>query len=123
MAEEQTKSRADRLHEVLKKHAPKAVEYHKKHKGWPPSGGSDEDPAAVVTQLSAKLQRDDKLAADKADRAAADSLRSRQQAPYVVQTLRDGKTRILVTKDDGTQIAGTGATVEEAMAALEGGAR
>lgn len=40
-------------------------------------------------------------------------------APYVIQTLSDGRRRVRVVTQDGDVVAGTGATIGDAIAALE----
>lgn len=123
MAEAQ-KTRAERLDAVLSKLAPTAVKFHQEHGAWPTPDDANggEAPADRVKRLATKLVRDDKLDEKDATAKAESAVRSRQNAPYVIQTLRDGKVRILVTKDDGSQAAGVGADVEAALTQLEGGA-
>lgn len=50
---------------------------------------------------------------------AEDGARGRGASPYVIQTTKTDGRRIKITGDDGDVISGIGATVEEALAALE----
>lgn len=53
------------------------------------------------------------------DGHAPDALRRAAGAPYAIQTRPDGSRRVVVTSADGDSVAGVGATLEEAIAALE----
>lgn len=87
-------TRAERLDNVLKALAPKKVEFFEQHGVWPTQEEIDES----------------------AESPAEDAQRG---APYDIRTLSGDRRRIMVIGDEGETISGTGATVEEAMTALE----
>lgn len=80
-------TRADRLHAIIAKVAPKAAAYYARDRQWPPN-----------TDLNGKTEA---------------------VAPYVITTTPDGGRRLRVIGDDGDVIGGTGATLEDALAAVE----
>lgn len=114
------KSRAERLDSLLAKHAPQAVAHREANGTWPnPNAEDDLTFDESVAKLSAKLQANDKLPADKADAKARDSQLAKRQAPYAIVEKR-GKIRLVITGDNGEQVVGVGDTLEDALVSLEG---
>jgi hypothetical protein len=112
------KSNGERLDALLQKHAPKAVAYHEQHKQWSgdPEGPSPEELRKALTE---KLMKNDNLPMEEAKIRAAAAVASRGVAPYVIKTARDNAKRVLITKDDGSVIAGSGPTTADAITQLE----
>ena len=115
------KSNAERLDVLLEKHAPKAVAYHKTHKVWPgPDADFSKSPKEAVDAHIARLMDRDGMSEKEARLSAEISDMGKRRAPYEIKTIDDGNAkRILLTKDDGTVIAGSGDTVADALTKLE----
>lgn len=52
-------------------------------------------------------------------RQFTDGRRPEAAAPYVIETLPDGRRRVRVSSEDGDIVSGVGATLHDAIAALE----
>jgi len=123
-----TKTRADRLNDLVRRRAPKAAAFHDKHGRWPqrdPVEGEAarfEDPQTSVKKLSAVFGADPERKNRQKDSILRDAELAdqfRRQAPYEIKTTNAGETKILLTTEDGDVIGGKGATMEDALAALE----
>jgi len=116
------RSRAQRLDTIVHKVAPKAHAYMAAHGKWPALGkhhmgtSPDDSIAARVKHILGKTPDLDTKDATTVSAKADDAGRG---APYVFETLEDGSRRLKVTDDDGGTIAGSGPTIEDAIAALE----
>lgn len=82
-------TRADRLMAVIEQLAPTAALYHASSGAWPARPGASVD---APTETA---------------------------APYVIETLPSGGRRIRVIGEDGDVVSGMGATMDEALSALE----
>ena len=100
-------SRADRLHAIVAKVAPKAAAQHATDGTWP---NTHPDPGRKRDEQTGELVLD----AKGNEQAARHS-----GAPYVFETLENDSRRLLVRGDDGDVVAGVGATTEAAIAAVE----
>ena len=114
------KTNAERLDALLAKHAPKAVGYLKTHGSWPRPDNAVDTPKDAVAKHTSKLIKNDGMS-EKAARALAESTdAARRGAPYKIDTVAEG-SRVSITKDDGSVVAGTGATIADALSQLEKG--
>jgi len=122
---------AERLDAILAKHAPKAVSYLKTHQVWPRTDQSGMDklvdalsgnvsPKDVVAAHADRLMKNDGMSEKDAKKLAESIDAARRGAPYRKDAVVSG-VRVSVTKDDGSVIAGTGATIGDALAQLEKG--
>lgn len=111
------KSLSERLDALLEKHAPKSVEYLRKHNTWP---GDDVtvDPEAAIEARAYKLVKNDGLSGNQAYKIARDAEAAKHGAPYTILTRPNG-IRLQITTDDGNTVTGNGETLEAAVAALE----
>lgn len=83
-------TRADRLDALLQKVAARAHAHLAEHGVWPHKETESPDAPA-----------------------------HRRRAPYVRDTLGDGRIRLRITTDDGDVVSGVGATTDEALTMLE----
>lgn len=82
-------TRAERLHAVLTQLTPTAAQHYTATGAWPVRPGATVDEPAAAA------------------------------APYVIETLPDGRRRVRVIGEDGDVVSGVGATLDDAIAALE----
>jgi hypothetical protein len=102
MAEVQ-KTRAERLDAVIEALAPQSTQSLRETNKWAnrhPNPGVRADPATGQPDENGEPAR-------------------HSGSPYVIETLPDGRMRIIVTGDDGDSVSGVGKDVEEALTALE----
>lgn len=78
---------------------------------------------APATTTLTRADRINALVARLAPKAAAAQLKTGKwpggQAPHVLETRHDTSRRLKITGDDGDVLSGVGATIDEAIAALE----
>lgn len=97
---------ADRIHAIVAVLAPKAAHQHAANGSWPnrianPRRKRTEDGEVVIDDHGNPV------------------FAEHSGAPYVIMTLPDGGRRLSVIGDDGDVLSGSGATLAEAVAALE----
>jgi hypothetical protein len=85
-----TQTRAERLDALLQKVAARAHAHQAEHGVWPHK-----------------------------ETDSPDAPEHRRRAPYVRETLADGRIRLRITTDDGDVVSGVGATTDEALTMLE----
>lgn len=112
------KSLAERIDVLLERHAPAALAYYKKYNMWP-GGDLEKAPKDALKTHVEKLVKNGMTDKD-ALKAAEVSDGNKRRAPYVVTTLTGDRRRISIDTDDGNVVAGSGATLEEAVSNLEG---
>jgi len=113
------KTNAERLDALLARYAPKAVAYHKKHGWWPGETSLLVSPEQSIAIHALKLVQHDGVSAAEAEKLAQSADNRKRSAPYVIKTTDEGR-RILITTDDGNTVAGSGATIGDALTQLEG---
>lgn len=127
MTDEQNTSRAERLDNLLRKVAPKAMALRDEHGKWPllerhePSAERRYAPPQEHVASRAKAMRDAGKQDDEAfsvEDRAAQSDNAQRGAPYEIKTVENG-FRVVLTGDDGDIYTGNGPTVEDALQALE----
>lgn len=116
-------TRAQRLDAIVARVAPKAVAYYQQYGKWPNPDAPDVPPDESIARRLARILRDLVTPSDD-DQAKARTLALEQDgfkrhAPYEIKPVAAGRFRVIVTDDDGGTVAGAGATVEEALTALE----
>jgi hypothetical protein len=109
-------SLAQRINELLRKVAPKAIDEQNATGKWPIRADRLQDVEGHRRKVQeGRAELGNKSSEDHLSEFEAD----KRSSPYTIETLPDGNIRVRVTADDGDVSSGVGKTLEDAITALE----